>query len=491
MYFRVLKDGGLVDRSGEPLAGIFVNRRPDCSVFSWTVRWREPTGKRGADGKLRYTNRSRSKKTPEEAVTLWETVRELREDGQVPSPAPPASKKTLDELAVDWSDELAVNVTPKHLGEMARLWDKHVHPFIGHRTIAEVVEDNGIFSQFQRDMTKGNAKQGLPALTDPSSQRKTLYMVRGVMARARLKYPKAVPTDPTAGMFVMPTSRPERRARPLPAEAVERIREAMLGRRARVELYPLRDAALVSALSGIIAPRPSELLAVTWDDIGETTVQLRNSAAGGTVTPGTKTFGRASRLLKPIAEDLFRWRVAIEELYGPQPGGGLVFQWLDPKIGPLWNRDGTPMPWPKHEWSRWGQRVWRPATKVAARSDRSLLWLTKAVPYDLRHTAVSLGIRSDAGALLRGEPDGTRVDSGTIAHWAGHTEQELSRTYQHVFDEYSTLGVLDPAQLITDARELVAAEPFELDKPLPSSQAEYLKRRRARVGDAGARQNQS
>lgn len=462
MYFRALKDGRLVGRGGQPLAGIYPNHRPDGSVFSWTVRWREPTGDRDPMGRRRYTNRSRSRKHAEEAVALWQMVRELRENDQVPSVASTAaaiSRRTLDELAVEWSAEAEDRVTAKHLREMVRLWDKHVHPYIGHRTLAEVAADNAIFTRYQRDMAKGDRRQGLPSLTDPSAQRKVLYLLRGVMARARREYPQALPVDPTAGMFRMPSARPERRSRPLPTIAVERVREAMLSRRSRSELYPLRDATLVAALSGIVAVRPSELLAVTWDDVGETTVQLRRSAAGGSIRSGTKTFARAARLLAPVAEDFRAWRAAVEARYGPQPGHGLIFQWIGAD-GPVWNHDDTPAPWPEHEWSRWGQRVWRPATRVAARLDYSLLWLTGAVPYDLRHTAVSLAVRSDAGVLLRGSADGTRIDSGTIAHWAGHTQQELSRTYQHVFSEYATLGVLDPAALIVEARQLIAAEPF-------------------------------
>jgi hypothetical protein len=462
MYFRALKDGRLVGRGGQPLQGIYPNHRPDGSVFSWTVRWREPTGDRDPMGRRRYTNRSRSRKRPEEAVALWQRVRELRENDQVPSAASIAaaiSRRTLDELSVEWNAEAEDRVTAKHLREMARLWDNHVSPYIGHRTLAEVAADNAIFTRYQRDMAKGDRRQGLPALTDPSSQRKVLYLLRGVMARARREYPQALPADPTAGMFRMPSSRPERRPRPLDAIAVERVREAMLSRRSRSDLYPLRDATLVAGLSGVVATRPSELLAVTWDDVGETTVQLRYSAAGGSIRSGTKTFPRAARLLAPVAEDFTRWRAAVEDHYGPQPGHGLVFQRTNAE-GPMWDRDHKPQPWPEHQWSRWGQRIWRPATRVAARSDHSLLWLTKAVPYDLRHTAVSLAVRSDAGVLLRGSPDGSRIDSGTIAHWAGHTQQELSRTYQHVFDEYATLGVLDPAALIVEARARVAAEPF-------------------------------
>jgi integrase len=484
MYYRLLKDGSLVDRAGAKLPGIFPNRRADGSVASYTLRWRTPTGQRKPDGAPRYTQHSKSLKSADEIVALWE---QAHNGASAPPSAPAAPEEllSLDELVGEWVTYTAQKATEKHMREMARLWDRHVHPFIGHRTVADVVADNGIFRRFQSDLQAGRkarrAQATVPALRDPASVRKVLYLVRGVMKHARREHPKSIPHDPTDGMFVMPSAQRERLPRPLPAIAVERIREAMLNRAAKVGVYPLRDATIVSVLAYGPAGRPSELLGATWDDLGEQTVLYQSSAAAGrTVRAQTKTTKRAARLLAPAAEDLFRWRLAVEERYGPQPGHGLIFQWLDPEVGPLWNRDGSPMAWPQAEWGRWGQRVWRPATKTAARSARELLWLPDAVPYDLRHTAVSLAIRSDAGALLRGQADGTRVDHGTVARWAGHTVEELSKTYQHVFDEYERLGVIDPVVLIEEARAQVADAPFVPDEPVESPQAAYQRPRRQR-----------
>jgi hypothetical protein len=38
-------------------------------------------------------------------------------------------------------------------------------------------------------------------------------------------------------------------------------------------------------------------------------------------------------MLTPAAEDLSLWRAAVEERYGPQPGHGLILQWLDHEAG--------------------------------------------------------------------------------------------------------------------------------------------------------------
>jgi uncharacterized protein (DUF2267 family) len=290
-FWRELKDGRLVDRRGQRLQGIFPNHRADGSTYSCTVRWRERT----PEGRVKHP--SKSKKTPEEAVALWEVVNAARESGEPALPAAAAGHKTLDELASEWSDDAAKRVGDEHAREMDRLWDRHVHPFIGHHSVDEVVADNAIFSRLQKDVERGRAatvrQTAVPALSDPSSQHKVFYLVRGVMKRARREYSRSVPQDPTDGMFVMPSAQPVRLPRPLHAVAVERVREALLKRRVKVELYRQRDALIVSLMSGVIAPRPSELLGATWDDQGGATLTLQSSAAGGVVTPGTKTTKRA------------------------------------------------------------------------------------------------------------------------------------------------------------------------------------------------------
>jgi hypothetical protein len=88
-----------------------------------------------------------------------------------------------------------------------------------------------------------------------------------------------------SGLFTLPSQRRQRLIYTADAVGVERLIEAVLARRARNPLLPLRDAALLAAMGFTVASRPSEWLhSATWADLYERTVEFQRPTSIGAET---------------------------------------------------------------------------------------------------------------------------------------------------------------------------------------------------------------
>jgi integrase len=123
-------------------------------------------------------------------------------------------------------------------------------------------------------------------------------------------------------------------------------------------------------------------------------VRLAHGEIKATKTGQTRTV----RLLKPLALDLAKWRLACRR----PPSASLLFRAYD---GDCWSRD---------DWANWRSRVFGPTAEAAG--------LEKTRPYDLRHSFCSLLIHEGATVV-------------EVARQLGHAPTMTLNTYGHVFDE--------------------------------------------------------
>jgi integrase len=159
------------------------------------------------------------------------------------------------------------------------------------------------------------------------------------------------------------------------------------------------DAGLVSVLA-YAGLRPEEALPLCWRDVGRTIVVSR-TWTHGELRERTKTGRvRAVEIVDTLATDLevLRPRVAApDDLVFPSPTGLII------------------------DLHNWRERVWKPAARAAG---------VEAVPYDLRHTFVSLLIH-----------EGRSVPY--VAAMAGHSPRVCLERYAHAFAE-AQLGASEP-----------------------------------------------
>jgi len=223
---------------------------------------------------------------------------------------------------------------------------------------------------------------------------------------------------------VQPKLRKRRVPRALTPELMERVRKAMLERKAVNETAPLRDATLVSVMyqAGL---RPGEALFLRWEHIRERTILVEGALAFGE-DKGTKTEeARTVPMTPTLAEDLAAWRLAC--------GNPADSEYVFPA------RDG--LGWEDHDWRNWRRRVWKPAVQAVAKDPRRA-HLGKATPYWCRHTTAS-------GRLRAGD------DLARLARMMGHSILMLMRHYAHVIDELEGVEPVPFEQQVAEARALV------------------------------------
>jgi integrase len=190
----------------------------------------------------------------------------------------------------------------------------------------------------------------------------------------------------------IPGAKARETARPLVPEQVEAIRAEM----------NLQDATIVSVLA-YTGVRPQELRKLEWDDFSGGALMIRAEVA----KTGTL---RVVRLSPPVRADIHEWRLK-------EPGWrtGLVFPGL--------------------VWDSFGLRFKAAAGRAG---------LYGVVPYDLRHSFVSLLIQSGAQIL-------------EVARAAGHSPTMTLETYGHLFDTLDPTERVDVEDLIREARTDEAA----------------------------------
>ncbi len=455
--------------------------REDGTIVSYKTRWREED----EDGVTRNSSKSfsvRKMGSPDRALEAAIAFRRgaldvVRVDGSVMRPDA-AGAMTVEELFQEWCVKHGAGLSKRYGEKVVGLWDREVST----RSIARVrldrlSADPSIITRFQDALVS----EGMAA----SMRVEVLKTLRAVLRWGRRRHPNALTVE-FSGLFELPSQTKGRLAYAADAYGLERIIEAVLGRPARDELLPLRDAALVAAMGFTIAARPSEwLYSASWGDIHDRSVELQRPGGGlGEDRIGLKTGARAALLLSSARERILDYRNALETRYGPQPDRGLVFQVIGEE-GPAWEaqpggREPNPVPWSYDDYKRWTARIWRPARDVAAQAKGVPKGLASMRFYDCRHTAISMALHS---TLVM---DSHGMNLHNLAGWAGHDVQTLQRYYAHLIARYQGKKPIDLEAECRATRARVAAEPFKPAERPASAQRAQQRRRRDRDRSAAA-----
>jgi len=247
---------------------------------------------RAADGRTVYrvryreagrgtANRNRTFDNEDDAIAFDRRVRRLKQTGD---PAILADEITLRQYVYDewWPNyaerRLAISTQEGHSIDL----ELRILPRLGHLPLTQLRPS--VVERFAADLEREG--------TGRASIVSTLAVLQGVMKRAVRDY--NLPSNPVK-QIDKPSQRREREPILVRVEQVERMRLWCLRRDDR------RSATLLSLLA-YAGPRPeSEALPLRWSAIRTRTILFRASKRG-------VVYERATRLLRPLANDLKAWR---------------------------------------------------------------------------------------------------------------------------------------------------------------------------------------
>jgi integrase len=170
-----------------------------------------------------------------------------------------------------------------------------------------------------------------------------------------------------------------------------------------------RGYGMSAALVGLMAYtglRPQEALALHWYAVGDRALLVEHANADGELEPlknrkRARKRSRSVELLRPVREDLARWRRAQG---GPGPDALLFPHEL---YGGLWLTE---------HYKTWQRKVYAPSAENVG--------LPSGRPYDLRHTWASLLIAEQ------------RLSIAEIAEQIGDRVSTVLDTYTHVMHDW-------------------------------------------------------
>ena len=321
----------------------------------------------------------------------FEAERRRREQLGAHAPAEPSRESLRAWLETWWTREAHGWARSTRMVRAA-VTDKWIVPWIGDVALRDLGEDR---VQDWRGAIRG-------AGCSAGQANAALGILSTALSAARRA--RKVPANPCQGVRRLPVA--VARPRALTPLEVERI---------RTQLPRPNDAALVSVLA-YAGLRPEEALPLRWCDVGRTIVVSR-TWTHGELRERTKTGRiRAVELIEPLAADLEAIRpkvVAPDDLVFPSPTGRLL------------------------DLHNWRDRVFKPAARAAE---------VAAVPYDLRHTFVSLLIH-----------EGRSVPY--VAAMAGHSPRVCLERYAHAFAEAQLGASVPMAEAIAAARAALGVYP--------------------------------
>lgn len=339
-----------------------------------------------------------------------------------------AGTQTLDRFVVDtWTPTYAAQLAPKTRAVYAVLYDRHISPELGSLQLRQLNPEN--IRRWQADRLKDGA--------GPAAIHKSITLLGNILQRAV-----------EGGHIQANPARAVRKARvpkngevrPLAPRTVEAMRSELLNpapvqvaasdtgkrrRRAYTATVPgsahtrQRDSVIISILA-YAGLRPEEMLALRWSDIRERTILIERAVADGQLVPTKNHKTRTVRLLSPLAADLRQFRVAS----GRPAADNLIFPADDGEA------------WPESAWQSWRSHQFTRALKAAG--------LSRARPYDLRHSFASLLLHEGRNVIY-------------VARQLGHGARLTLDTYGHVIEELEEAPQTDAEAAITQARSASVA----------------------------------
>lgn len=322
----------------------------------------------------RRTHVNRTFYTKKDAQAFEATVILAKRRGELDSLD--AGKETLQEFEQEWWNHYAEQHLEAHTRrDYRRLIDKHILPELGRHQLRRI--NPRMLSTWASSMDAG----------DPT-KRKVMAVLQGILERAAEW--ERIPGNPMK-VVRKPASSRSRTPRPLSRVQVEGIRGSIGND---------RDSTLV-ALLAYAGLRPSEALALRWEDVGDRTIRVERAIALGEEKDTKNRRVRVVEVPEALRPVLRVWKL--------QSGNrsGLVFP----------GRDGQP--WSDTQYRNWRTRVFHKAAPGVN-------------PYDLRHTRAS-------------ELFAEGRNPAWIAEQMGHTLQTLLSTYVHVM-ERNTDGTQDEVE---------------------------------------------
>lgn len=299
--------------------------------------------------------------------------------------------------AADFSDSLAragavVEQPAPGRRHYASLYDHHLRDQLGHVPLRELT--SGQIARWQAERLATGA--------GPVAVQQALKLLGAILEHAHRD--ERIPTNPQRRVHKARQPRREE-IRPIAPAAIEAMRAAV----------PQRDATLISvvAYAGL---RPGEALALTWDDVRDRTLLVQRALSLGEISDTKTGQHRTVRLLRPLAADLLEWQIAS----GQPPKDQLIFP----------SQEGTP--WTQSAYKSWRRRTFARAVKAAG--------LTRARPYDLRHSFASLLLHEGRSVIY-------------VARQLGHDARLTLSHYGHVIDELDDEPRLGAEAAILAARE--------------------------------------
>lgn len=368
-----------------------IDRRPSGS---WRVRYRDPAVL-NEHGKPRVVNRHFDDEN--DAILFDAEVKRAKQRREPLPTTGVGSGATFSEVGKLWRDAQNWTSTATY-GEHEITQRLHLDPYIGSHVV-RLMTPTDVLTLPAKLRAAGDS---------PRTIRRALQDARSILSHAVIL---GIRTDNPAAEVnsVMPPADPTPPVQPLTPERIERIRDAIMARRAPNRL---RDATIVSVLA-YAGVRPGEMRGLRWSDWEDGRLAVVRQITTEEKVGRTKRRGNADRRIipwAPLVDDLTAWRNA---------SGGEGDAYVFPGAA------GDFMS--KSEYANWRGRVWADISGFPK-------------PYVLRHSHASLRVRS-------GE------DRTTVAHNLGHTVSMLELRYSHHFAEYDDHPVtIDPQALIYKAR---------------------------------------
>ena len=346
----------------------------------WVVRYRDDAQR----------NRSRSFDRKADATQFDHEASRRRQLGVIASLD--AGRETLDRFVIEtWAPTHAATVSAKTRQHYSSLYDFHIAPYLGDVALQKLRPE--LIARWQADR--------LAAGGGRVSVAQALTLLGNILQRALEA--ERIGTNPAR--LVRKARAPRRtEIRPLAPATVEQLRVVSAA----------RDATLISVLaySGL---RPSEALALRWEDVRERTILVQRAIVLGGEDDTKTTQHRTVRLLAPLKLDLAEWRLAS----GRPDGDTLVFP----------GHDGGP--WSVAAYASWRRRAFNRALAQAS--------IAHTTPYALRHSYASLLLHEGRSVIY-------------VARQLGHDARLTLTRYGHVVDELEDSPRLDAEEAIRRAR---------------------------------------
>jgi len=326
--------------------------------YTYTVRYLAPEGK--------YRTKTFNRKRDAER---FEYESKMQRQGVLPAPD---RQVTVRELWKRYDKlHLGVNVSDGTRKLYGLMYRAHIDPAFGTRTVWDLVNHPEIVDDWFAELItrKGNA-----------SVRKTLMVFSAMMEHA-IRWRMATYNPIRA--LKPPSGKRKRAVRPATIDEIHAIREQCDPR-----------SGLLVALCGFAGLRPSEALALTWDDILDHTIIVDKACIFGEIRSTKTGQVRAVSILSPLTDILSAFHDVTE--------GDLL---LPSNSGAYWTDD---------EYRVWRRRVFTPAV------ERSGVKIGRV--YDLRHSFASRLIAEGNSVI-------------DVADQLGHGAQLCLNTYAHLFSE--------------------------------------------------------